>query len=290
MDPLIDQQTLQKLSYVKVSDPSLSLDRFPDYFLVGPQRTGTTWLHANLRWHPEIFMAEPKEIFYFNRLLERDHPKFVTDDLRWYLKFFTPSAKLWLIENAMALRHHGRPYRPKVRGEASASYAAMAPELIAELAALGPRSKIMMMVREPVARAWSHAKKDLVRNRGRKMAEVSDEEWQAFFSDPYQVSCAHASRMLENWRAHFPEDQIMVARYNDVSTRPEELLNETLDFLGVAAGPRYMGPQVRETVNPTSGSGIPQQHRAYLEELLEDAIQDWEANWASPASPDPTNS
>ncbi|MFT4572557.1 MAG: hypothetical protein ACI8TX_001242 [Hyphomicrobiaceae bacterium] len=278
--PLISEETRQRLRYVKADDPRLSLDRFPDFFIVGPQRTGTTWLHANLRWHPEIFMAEPKEIFFFNRLSERKHPKFVTNDLGWYLRFFRPSPALWVYEHLMALQHHGRIYRPRVRGEASASYAAMSDELIAELAVLGPKSRILMMVRDPVERAWSHAKKDLVRNRDRKMEDVSDAEWQAFFSDPYQLRCAHASRMLEHWRAHFPAQQVLAARYNDVSERPESLLTETMTFLGVSSGPRYIGALARETVNPTPESRIPEKHRAFLEEILDDAVQDWKNNWA----------
>ncbi len=276
---MISEETRRRLRYVRADDPRTSLRYFPDFFIVVPQRTGTTWLHANLRWHPEIFLAEPKEIFFFNRLDQPDHPKFVSADLAWYLKFFRPSPYLWAVEQAMALRYHGRFFRPKVRGEASASYAAMTDDLIAELATLGPRSKIILMVRDPVERAWSHAKKDLVRNRGRKMEDVADEEWQAFFADPYQLRCAHAGRMIAAWQRHFPASQLLVAAYDDVSRRPEELLIETMDFLGVSSGPRYVGAQARETVNPTSESRIPARHRAFLEDLLADAVADWNANW-----------
>src|SRR5690348_13792012 len=39
----------------------------PTFLGVGAPRTGTTWLHSNLRRHPEIWMAPVKEIHYFDR-------------------------------------------------------------------------------------------------------------------------------------------------------------------------------------------------------------------------------
>ena len=48
----------------------------PDFLIIGPQRTGTTWLHAHLRFHPQIFLSEPKELYFFSSLEQRD-PSFV---------------------------------------------------------------------------------------------------------------------------------------------------------------------------------------------------------------------
>jgi hypothetical protein len=85
---VIDPAVLAQLHYVRVSDPSANLRRFPDFLIAGPQRTGTTWLHAQLRFHPQIFLSEPKEIFFFSRLADQRNPKFQSDDLVWYLRFF----------------------------------------------------------------------------------------------------------------------------------------------------------------------------------------------------------
>jgi len=59
---------LTKLKYVKVSKKNISLKNFPDFFVLGPPRTGTTWLYENLKQHPEIYMSAPKEVFYFHSL------------------------------------------------------------------------------------------------------------------------------------------------------------------------------------------------------------------------------
>ena len=44
-------------------------------------------------------------------------------------------------------------------------------DLIDEVVTLNPEIRVVLMVRDPVERAWSHAKKDLVRNRGRRFED-----------------------------------------------------------------------------------------------------------------------
>lgn len=257
-----------KLRHVKAPDGRVSLARFPDFLIVGPQRTGTTWLHENLRDHPEIFWPRLKEIFFFSRLREPEHPKFSSDELGWYLDLFHDPAWLWVAKNFFSLRLCGRFYRPRVFGEATASYAAMDRELIDEVVALNPAVRAIIMIRNPVERAWSHAKKDLVRNAGRRFDDVTVEEWHAFFGDAYQRSCAAYRRNIANWKAALADGHLLIGKFDDIEERPEAFLLEVMEFLGVAAGERYFGPSVRESVNPTSGGGMPDQYREYLENLL----------------------
>jgi hypothetical protein len=260
------------LRYVKAPAGEVSLARFPDFMIVGPQRTGTTWLHENLRDHPEIFWPRLKESFYFSRLGEPEHPKFQSDRLDWYLGLFRDPVWLWAAKNVFSLRLCGRPYRPRVFGEATASYAAMDRELIDEVVALNPAVRVIIMIRNPVERAWSHAKKDLVRNVGREFDDVSTQEWQSFFSDGYQRRCAGYRQNIENWTDALLGGHLLVGKFDDIQSRPEDFLLEVMDFLGVSGGERYFGGSVREPVNPTAGGGMPEQHRAYLENLLADDL------------------
>ncbi|HYC00542.1 MAG TPA: sulfotransferase [Candidatus Limnocylindrales bacterium] len=271
----------KRLRYVRISSDRLDLSLFPDFLIIGPQRTGTTWLHANLREHPEIFLSEPKELYFFSRLKSRDSARFESDELDWYLSFF--DEPLWhrLYRQWRTYRRHGRLYRPLARGEATASYAAMDDDLIAEIAAISADVKIIMMVRDPVDRAWSHAKKDLVRNRGRRMADVADAEFQQFFADPYQLRCAQYEENLARWQAHFGAANVFVGSFDDVEGRPEELLARVTAFLGVSSDPRYIDPQlVRSAVNPTGQSEVPERYRRYLEQLLAEPIASWKRNFA----------
>ena len=277
--PITDEQRA-RLRHVKVPTGDVDLSRFPDFLIVGPQRTGTTWLHAMLREHAEVFLSEPKEIFYFSRIKTPDHPKFQSNDLGWYLDFFRERPDYYLYKHAMALRRTLRPYRPSVRGEATASYAAIDADVIDDIVVLKPDVKVIMMVRNPVERAWSHAKKDLSRNRSRPLAEVSEEEFHAFFRDPYQLRCARYAECMDRWSSRLEPGHLLVGRFDDVETRPRELFQEACRFIGVSDDARYVPASVAEVVNPTAGSSVPDAHRRHLEELLADELESWRSRFA----------
>jgi hypothetical protein len=134
-----------------------------------------------------------------------------------------------------------------------------------------------MMVRHPVDRAWSHAKKDLVRNRGRSNEEIADSEWSAFFRDPYQLRCARYEENLASWRAFLPEENVFVGTFEQVESRPAELLRRVTRFLGVSDDERFVDPQLlRSVVNPTGRSEVPDRFRADLERLLASEIEGWQ--------------
>jgi sulfotransferase family protein len=268
MSRTLDPETLARLHYVRAPRAGLSLDRFPDFLIIGPQRTGTTWLHAQLRFHPEIFLSEPKEIFFFSRIKTPESPKFQSDDLGWYLRFFRDPPWRWAAKNAITLARYGELYRPRVRGEATATYAALDPDVIAEIAALNPQLKAILMIRDPVERAWSHAKKDLVRKRKLSVADVPDAEFQAFFRDDYQRRCARYGETYDNWAAHLGAEDVLVRAFDEIGSDPERMLLDVMRFLGVRSDRRYIPADAGESVNPTAPSAIPAVHRRFLEDLL----------------------
>ena len=52
----LTEDVQSRLHWIRVARAGASLRNFPDFLIVGPQRTGTTWLFYNLRGHPEIFL------------------------------------------------------------------------------------------------------------------------------------------------------------------------------------------------------------------------------------------
>lgn len=269
---MIPESTRRQLRFVRVSEANISLGRFPDFLIVGPQRTGTTWLHAQLRFHPQIFLSEPKELFFFSSLETPDSRRFQSDELSWYLQFFRDPAWRALAKTAICLWKYGRLYRPIVRGEATASYAVLGRDVIQDIVALNPRIKVILTVRDPVERAWSHAKKDLIRNRGRDPGSVSDEEFRAFFDEPHQRRCARYVECCDNWGAYLRPGHLFVGFFDDIARRPEEFLLDVMSFLGVASERRYISRDARQSVNRTETSAVPPHHRKYLEELLRDDV------------------
>ncbi len=91
-----------------------------------------------------------------------DHRRFRFPYLEDYLRAMADTPRSTFKRNYDSLRKVGRLYSPRIRGEATASYAALPEEVIREIATLNPEIKAILMIRDPLERAWSHARKDLL--------------------------------------------------------------------------------------------------------------------------------
>lgn len=107
--------------------------RKPDFFIVGAQRCGTTAMYEYLRQHPEIFMPDEKELFFFGTDL--NFPVGVKDEAR-YLSLFS------------------RGQNAKRVGEATAVYL-YSKRAAAEIKAFCPSARIIIMLRNPVDQMYS---------------------------------------------------------------------------------------------------------------------------------------
>jgi hypothetical protein len=107
---------------------------WPNLFVVGAGRAGTTSLWSYLRQHPQIFMSKLKEPHFFSGETPPQQ-RFVHDESE-YKALFRPGRDL--------------PFR----GEASPSYLwhPAAPEAIARVQ---PESRIVISLRDPISRAFS---------------------------------------------------------------------------------------------------------------------------------------
>lgn len=304
----LDPQTASKLKHVKLLHPQKgAAGTFPDFLIIGPQRTGTTWLEANLRRHPEIFTAYPKEIYFFSRLLQADQNrhsrqyyhfdggqllrkpskgikelgKIVYFDylltgranatqLDWYMPFFDHTKRVHASREKEAQEQYGESFRPKVFGEATATYATLHPEVIEDILLINPDIKIILMVRDPVKRAWSHAKKDLMRYSRRKFDDVPEAEFVQFFQDDYQLECANYSGHIQKWSSYLPAENFYVGFHDDVVSKPEDMLLEVFEFLGVTPDPKYISDGVRKRINPTDQTKIPPHYQSMLEDLFKE--------------------
>lgn len=173
----ISKKIINSIPELSLSDKKTDLNIFPDFLIVGPQRTGTTWLAHNIKYHPQIFFSQPKELFFFDLLSKPSHPLYTSNDLTWYLKHF--ENKDWFNKQKWAIKNYGEFYCPKMRGEGTANYAAMSLDLIENIVKLNPNIKAIIMVRNPIKRAWAHAKKDLlnkslINDTPRELHDISD--------------------------------------------------------------------------------------------------------------------
>jgi len=278
---------LEKLKWGKVPSGKADLSCFPDFLLIGPHRTGTTWLYRNLSEHPEVLVSEPKELYFFDRLKSPEDPRYRSNELDWYLRFFRDSPQRRIRKTLRHLVKYRELYRPRRRGEATASYAVIDRDLIEEIAILNPRIKVIVLIRDPVERAWSHAKKDLGRRQNRTVSEIADAEFEAFFKAPYQRKLARYAEIIDNWSAYVAKGHVFTGRFADIAARPEALLEEVFRFLGIRSDPAYTGRAARRSVNRTEAKGVPERHRRFLEEWLKPEIDELQVRFGLSWSREP---
>ena len=113
----------------------------PNLFIVGAPKASTTSLYHYLSTHQDIFMAIPKEINYFSK-----------DDINkqelYYNSFTVDSIEEY--ENLFKNKNNA-----KIVGEASVSY--LFYEKVAnKIFRYNPNAKIIILLRNPIERAFSH--------------------------------------------------------------------------------------------------------------------------------------
>jgi len=176
----------------------------------------------------------------------------------------------FLAKNALSLFNYREYYKPKVRGEASTTYAVMAKDLIEESLILNSDLKAIIMLRNPIDRAWSHAKMELVRDR--KFEDVPEKEFIDFFQDSYIESCGNYTPIIENWYSILKAENIFTGIFDDISKSPHELLFKIYNFLGVKAESKYMPQLAQKRINETKKTPIPDRYRNLLEDMFKDEV------------------
>ena len=115
----------------------------PDFLIIGAQRCGTTSLYRYLEKHPQVIGAAPsKGVHYFDVHHERS--------LRWYRAHFPTR------------RRRERAGRRAVTGEASPYYV-FHPHGPDRVRAAVPNVRLILMLRDPVVRAFSQYQQEYAR-------------------------------------------------------------------------------------------------------------------------------
>lgn len=261
---------------IKLQDPARVLGKhFPDFMIIGPQRTGTTWLSDFLRRHPNALVSQPKEPHYFDNLIEKVTYREVPQDFLWYLNLFDVSR----MEKFRLLRHllRGRTSSLKLlRGEATASSAVGLPvETIRFIYEMNPEVRIICGARHPVDRFWSHLKLIYTDHQGRKLEDVSIQEMLAMCDDPYVVNCGMINRYVDKWLSVIPEAQFHLLRYSGLEDDAEGTFRTAVQFLGLPEPSATLMRQLssRGKVNATISTKVPAELRAKLDQIYRPEIE-----------------
>ncbi|MEM9168828.1 MAG: sulfotransferase domain-containing protein [Pseudomonadota bacterium] len=222
-----------------------SADRIrPSFICIGAGKAGTTSLFFWLVQHPDIVEPMKKEINFFYRHWDRG--------LDFYLAHFPKRAEV----GAGA-----------ISGDVSPGYLAneVTPQRLAQTF---PDAKLIALFRNPVARTISHHHHDVREGRcaARPLVDaliaeglmIAPERTNALLEalgrgpepavpvqkgeawPPHHMRNSLYADHLERWMEHFPREQFLLLKSEDLFADPKSVYEETLDFIG--AEPYDVGP------------------------------------------------
>lgn len=203
---------------------------FPDFFLIGAARSGSTALYDYLGQHPEIFTSDPKEPHYFAFDGERPDFRGPGDDETINREVVTEEAAYRaLFRNADGAR---------AVGEGSVSYLYHAAAAV-RIRRSVPDARLICILRNPADRAYSAYR--YLRSR---MYEPVDDFREALAREDARVEAGwhhmwHYRRMgryveqLRRYLRVFERERIRIYRFEDFVRDPELVLRDCFEFLGV---------------------------------------------------------
>lgn len=185
------------------------------FLCIGAQKAGTTALHNLLRQHPDICLPAVKEIYYFS--MDRLYRK----GTAFYHSYFKTAGP------------------QQIMGEIAPDYlcSVQAPKRIA---AYNPAMKLIIMLRDPVDRAYSQYLMKKRNGREKRTFSVCVEQELTALADhrPEGDLYSYVSRglyatQLKRYRQHFSKEQLHVLLFEDFIADQQAAVKKIFSFLGV---------------------------------------------------------
>jgi hypothetical protein len=193
----------------------------PNFLIIGAMKSGTTALYYYLEQHPEIYMSPVKEPNFFSSQ-EQENAVDTVAHLGTYQNLFRGAS--------------GK----KAIGEASHSYL-YEPGAAAEIRRYLPEARLIAILRNPIDRAYSHFL-HMVRSGTERLddfAQALQEERVAGLREgpTFQdyIGRGLYYDQLKRYFGMFPQEQVRVYLYEDLSGAPISTVQDAFRFLRVDA-------------------------------------------------------
>ena len=270
-------QPAARVTYNALGAVTSPIRLMPDFLVIGGQRCGTTTIFKALSEHPQVMRpGVEKGIDYFT--FNYGHSE------GWYRGHF-PISSLARLRTAQ----HGRP----VAFEAC-TYYMFHPFAMERIAKDLPDVKLVVMLRNPVERAYSAYKHELARGfetetSFERALELEDErldgEYERMAADVSYESFAHRHHayrrrgqyvdQLDRVYTHFDRSQVHVLDSEGFFGEPKQEYRRLIEFLGLSP----FEPEAIEQHNARPGSPMPESanrlladHYAPYDEKLADLL------------------
>jgi hypothetical protein len=251
------------------------IDRL-DFIIAGTQKGGTSALHYHLDQHPNITMAHSEEAHMI------DHPcrHFFDDEER-----FAGKVEYDILHEGIKFKR-----RSLITGSCTPIYTYWKPAM-ERIRNYHPEIKLIVLLRNPVDRAFSHW--NMLRERKREdlgfleaIAEERNRIREVLPFQPRRMSYLDRGfyfEQMERVFRFFPREQVRVIKFDDFRKKTPEVVNGVFTFLGVKPLARVKNRQQNRI--PYERSITAEERRdlyelykadiARLEELLNWDCSDW---------------
>jgi Sulfotransferase domain len=259
----------------------------PEFVIIGAAKAGTTSLYGWLSKHPFVAPASQKEVHFF------DYNYYRSDD--WYRRHFPMES-----ERESFAREHERPF---LTGEASPSYIShyWAPQRLAKLL---PRARLIVMLRNPVDRAYSQFQMsrregeeeldcfaDAVAIEDRRLDSERARAQRSPHYNSWPIGCwsylmrSRYAEQLERWFELFPRDQFHFLTLEEMAVDPQQALDGLHRFLRL---PPHRYDELRplhtatyDSIAPEARARLAEYFRPHNQRLYE--LLDVDFGWESQA-------
>lgn len=178
----------------------------PDLMIVGAQKSGTTWVHAEFEKRAMAAVSPLKECHHFDR------------------------GRMWTLRNYFAQYDQLNRDLPCV--EVAPDYGPMSKWRIRTIKAILPDMKVAFIARNPVSRAWSGTRMETAFDRGWKLENVSVLELVSHLKIKRSRKYGNYGDQIGNWSDVFGADNIKVLPYEQLENDPESILKELIEHAG----------------------------------------------------------
>lgn len=185
----------------------------PSFLYIGPDKAGSSWMFNVLSAHPECYVPEAKDLYFFDRHYDRG--------IGWYLSQFEAGSESVAV------------------GELSHDYLFSVPAAT-RIFECFPSVKLIASLRNPINRSLSHYQ------YLRRSGEVPVGFWDAIEKRPDIVSNSKYFMHLEPYLELFPRSQLSLLLFDDLERDPESFGRQLLDSIGLQPVPGLpFGERVR---------------------------------------------
>lgn len=266
---------------------SLSLRRnSPDFICIGPEKTGTTLLYRLLQEHPNVLLPIMKEIRFWDeginipnhtigRVLCSDHWHYAILRKRLRRRSKSEIKRLalfrwkestdfyWWLRYTLGHRSedwYESLFSPEfVTGDISPLYYHLPEESVKKISRYKPDIKIVVFIRDPIERAWSKIKMNMLSHKGRELDQLSFEEFKRY-SETVRAKWVPYLETVRMWQQYFP--QIHVSLFDDLQSNQLHWYRGLCDFLGLDPSIAAVGEV--KFVNSGKSVSIPREYEEVL--------------------------